>query len=156
MSEVKTIPTWADVKAACDQDGKHMRESMPANWYGTEYTNGVPMSVEPNWEIPMALLNYLQDNDHKCGDALSQLIESFATPKPVFEAEDESAGYVVFSDDSLYFWNNSEDEVWSDYCDYIREALDDGVWDDLYAMDQAILTYYHGGDVEEAKERYES
>lgn len=81
----------------------------------------------------------------------------------------DSAWYEVYEDGSLWFRNNAEDEVWSDYRDFVTNSLlpglrvsSDMVWDEsetddpkaveLDGMDKALLLLFHDGDEMAARE----
>jgi len=81
----------------------------------------------------------------------------------------DTASYSVFDDGSLWYCNNAEDEVWSDYRDFVTERLLPGLeacshagqpsWGDddngdwvIDEMDRGLLVLFHDGDEDAAKD----
>lgn len=99
-------------------------------------------------------------------------------PEQVFQSSRkncDAAWYKIYSDGSLWFVNNAQDEVWSDYTDFVQQSLLPGIaasaaqkgmcWDEeeaaesddfnawsLDQMDREILTKYADDDEEAARE----
>ena len=84
-----------------------------------------------------------------------------------FSTEDnpghDACGYEIFADGSLYFYNNAEDEVWSDYRDFVTDCLIPGIqsqkfcWNEseqqqdeylLWDMDRKLLVFYAGNELD--------
>lgn len=42
-----------------------------------------------------------------------------------YPGHEGQAGFIVFTDRSLYFWNNGQNEVWADYSDFLTEGGED-------------------------------
>ena len=81
----------------------------------------------------------------------------------------DSGSYEIYEDGSLWYSNNAQDEVWSDYRDFVAESLLRGlrvssnmVWDEsetddpnaveLDGMDKELLLLFHDGDQLAARE----
>jgi len=89
-------------------------------------------------------------------------------PKPIaeFEADDRFVWYEIFSDGSLLFINNAEDnaedEVWEDWNAFVTDYLLPGLyvvsatWDSLSKIDRDILLRYCDGDESKARELLET
>ena len=113
--------------------------------------------------------SYYDENDFVAAAIVAQahaisysLGGDFEDVTPEFEFDDETGqcGYDVFPDGSLRFWNNAEDEVWSDAGDFADQLVDtillcrDGNEDTfgvLNDMDRKFLTHVLGQ--EHAKNR---
>jgi hypothetical protein len=78
-------------------------------------------------------------------------------------ANADACSYDLFEDGSLWFHSNSQDEVWADAADFVREMQFTGLhWDDsddrngllVDAMDRDLLVHLWGED--DAREFFES
>ena len=115
-----TTFTIDDLKNAAKRDGIDLIEIVPINW-------GDTVRRWPSNEAPLALLAYIRHQE--IGRNLAELIGD--EPESTHEFSRTGSGdycaYILFADDSLWYVNNAEDEVWVDYTDFVGESLIPGI-----------------------------
>lgn len=137
--------TFATLKTRIAEAGLEWNDCVPSNWYDLD-----SRSWKDSDTVPEALLHYV-------GIGGRNHVPDVEAPQPRWSVDDSikddgylrtdgaGASYHVFSDGSILYTNNAEEEVWSDYQDFVRELLDGS---SLSAMDRALLAEYAGTEEE--------
>ena len=69
---------------------------------------------------------YHMANQESVATPAELVAENISIAKDIdYPGHEGQAGFYIFADRSLYFWNNGQNEVWADFSDFTNEHGED-------------------------------